>query len=142
MNHQIPAPFMGYHIALYTRKISGLDNQYLGYYKVFAKVPSDYWDHGHVARKCVGDVAPTNQAAMEHAESLAKLCILNLPSAGVSRSPSALRADEAALTKSDSLCAGCEFGDRALIGSKCSLSGTCEKSLGLSSRRLTGPFFV
>lgn len=133
MNHKILPAFMGYHIALYCRKVTGADDQYLGHYKVFPQRPSDYWTPGHIAQKCLGGVANSSQSAMAHAEELGKLCVLNLPASGTwqDRTPNG-----PALSKPGALCATCEFGERPLDGRTCAGGPRCESSIGLLSRRI------
>jgi hypothetical protein len=80
MFHVYVGEYLGYHIAVYACEMGELGDVYLGYYKIFSERPRSFWDHGEVVANYGHGHCSTPECAMEHAETLAKQKIRQLPS--------------------------------------------------------------
>lgn len=78
MLERVVGPIRGYYIATYASE-SGGPGEYIGYAKVCAAPPPDYWEAQAVAKFAGRDLLHSAELALEQAEQVARMQIGNLP---------------------------------------------------------------
>ena len=78
MVERIVGPIKGYYIASYACAMGELGRQYLGFAKLCADRPTDYWKAEACAEFTTSELLDSPETALEHAEGQAKVQIAHL----------------------------------------------------------------
>jgi hypothetical protein len=78
MIERVVGPIKGYYIASYACAMGELGNQYMGFAKVCADRPEDYWQARACCKFSAEGLVPSASEALERAEELAMLQIANM----------------------------------------------------------------
>jgi hypothetical protein len=72
MVERVVGPFRGYYIASYACAMGELGRQFLGFAKVCAAKPKDYWKAQACAEISIDELSDSAETALERAENQAK----------------------------------------------------------------------
>ena len=78
MVERVVGPFQGYYIASYACAMGELGRQYLGFARVCAAKPKDYWKAKACAEVSTSELLDSAETALERAESQAKTEIAHM----------------------------------------------------------------
>jgi hypothetical protein len=75
---RVVVPIMGYYIASYACEMGEMGERYLGYAKICAARPEDYWEAKACAKLTADELLDSPESALDSAELRAKMQIANM----------------------------------------------------------------